>query len=238
MHWAADVMWGDVGRQTADMLPEKVTCGCNETVASSSISISASSARASRPAPCHVSRTISSAHVATCVTLHVIIFLQNYGEHAGLVTRSRGNVKLHGRVSSRSSGLLVMSFVHLSTYINCFHISVQLLFHCRTPYFTHRIVSFWRWEKHIDATSICDEILRSQNCKLWVILIFYKIQGDTNLLKLYLLQWGTSLQSNEESAVTLQERKKAPHSHDTQLTADFSRRWIRWPRLYPQLSGG
>ena len=29
---------------------------------------------------------------------------------------------------------------------------------------------------YVDATSICDEILRSQNCKLWVILIFYKIQ--------------------------------------------------------------
>ena len=114
------VRWcGETVRQTADMLPENVTCGCNETVASSSISISASSARASRPAPCHVSRTISSAHVATCVTLHVIIFLQNYGEHAGLVTRSRGNVTLHGRVSYIAvPGLLVMSFVHLSTYLN------------------------------------------------------------------------------------------------------------------------
>ena len=119
------VRWcGETVRQTADMLPEKVTCGCNETVASSSISISASSARASRPAPCHVSRTISSAHVATCVTLHVI-FLQNYGEHAGLVTRSRGNVTLHGRVSSHTSQF--QGYWLWALYI-CLHISTVSTF--------------------------------------------------------------------------------------------------------------
>ena len=82
---------------------------------------------------------------------------------AGAMSHSTGGSHL---IYIAVPGLLVMSFVHLSTYINCFHISVQLLFHCRTPYFTHRIVSFWRWEKYIDATSICDEILQSQNCKL------------------------------------------------------------------------
>lgn len=106
-----------VRRQTADMLPEKVTCGCNETVASSSISISASSARASRPAPCHVSRTISSAHVATCVTLHVIIFLQNYGEHAGSRHTEQGqcHAPRAGLIhrSSRVIGYELCTFVYI-----------------------------------------------------------------------------------------------------------------------------
>ena len=102
------VTWcGETVRQTADMLPENVTCGYNETVASSSISISARPRlRASRPAPCHVSRTISSARVATWRRASLYTWLSSCRtteNTRGLVTRSRGNVTLHRRVSSHTS---------------------------------------------------------------------------------------------------------------------------------------
>ena len=102
------VTWcGETVRQTADMLPENVTCGYNETVASSSISISARPRpRASRSAPCHVSRTISSARVATWRRASLYTWLSSCRtteNTRGLVTRSRGNVTLHRRVSSHTS---------------------------------------------------------------------------------------------------------------------------------------
>ena len=128
------VTWcGETVRQTADMLPENVTCEYNETVASSSISISARPRlRASRPAPCHVSRTISSARVATWRRASLYTWLSSCRtteNTRGLVTRSRGNVTLHRRVwysihrSSRVIGYELCTLVYFkSLSINCFNI--------------------------------------------------------------------------------------------------------------------
>ena len=150
--------------------------------------------------------------VATCVTLHVIIFLQNYGEHAG----SRHTEQ--GQCHTPQAGLI--------SYIAVPGLRATALYACL-------LVNIFFVLTHLSTISPF-RVQIMGNSGLLQIARWHKFISKTQ----FFVKWGTSLQSNEQSAVILQKREKDPHTHDTQLTADFSRSWARWPPLYPQLSGG